>query len=201
MKKSKPAIVVIAGPNGAGKSTSAPQLLAELMGVTEFVNADTIASGLSAFEPEKAAIAAGRIMLARLKELAGQRINFAFETTLASRSFAPWLKELTTNDAYHLHLVYLWLPSPDLAVARVKSRVAMGGHSVPEETIRRRYDKGLDNFFKLYRPLSSSWRFYNAAEAKIKLVASGNRQSPLTLHDSKLWHSIEKGRGNDKKQV
>jgi predicted ABC-type ATPase len=199
MNKLKPAIVVIAGPNGAGKSTSAPQLLDELMGVTEFVNADTIASGLSAFEPEKAAIAAGRIMLTRLKELARQKVNFAFETTLASKSFAPWLKELTANNKYHLHFVYLWLPSPDLAVARVKSRIAMGGHSVPEDTIRRRYDKGLNNFFQLYRPLSCSWRFYNAAGPKIKLIASGNGKSPLTLQDSELWHNIEKGRANDKK--
>jgi predicted ABC-type ATPase len=187
---SHPSVVVIAGPNGAGKSTSAPQLLADLMGVTEFVNADTIASGLSAFEPEKAAVAAGRIMLARLKELAGQGTNFAFETTLASRSFAPWLEHLKVDCKFHLHLVYLWLPSSDLAIARVKSRVATGGHSIPNETIARRYERGLNNFFKLYKPLSNSWRFYNASEAKIQLVAAGG-SAGAKVYDSKIWCDLE----------
>ena len=186
---SHPSVVVIAGPNGAGKSTSAPQLLAELMGVTEFVNADTIASGLSAFEPEKAAVAAGRIMLTRLKELADQEKNFAFETTLASRSFAPWLEQLKIDSKYHLHLVYLWLPSSDLAIARVKSRVATGGHNVPNETIARRFERSLNNFFNLYKPLSNSWRFYNASEAKIQLIASGG-SAGAKISDSKLWNEL-----------
>lgn len=191
MKKHRPIVVVIAGPNGAGKSTSAPQLLSGLMGVNEFVNADTIAIGLSAFEPEKVAITAGRIMLVRIKELAKHKTNFAFETTLASRSFVPWLHELISKNEYHLHLVYLWLPTADLAVARVRSRTAMGGHSVPEDTIRRRYQKGLNNFFKLYRPLSHSWRFYNAAGTKIKLIASGSGETSIKIYDSKLWSGIE----------
>src|SRR5947209_11952925 len=103
-------IVVVAGPNGAGKTTAAPFLLRDALGVREYVNADPIAAGLSAFAPESVAIAAGRVMLARIDELARQRISFGFETTLASRSFAPWLR-LRLADGYAVHLVFLWLAS------------------------------------------------------------------------------------------
>ena len=105
--------------------------------------------GLSAFQPESAAIHAGRVMLERLHYLAKERVDFAFETTLASRSFAHWIAKLKQN-GYTFHLVFLWLPSADFAVARVA-----------EETIRRRYNKGIENFFRLYRPLTDTWRMYD----------------------------------------
>src|SRR2546428_12586241 len=111
----RPSVVVISGPNGAGKSTVAPRVLQGTLAITEFVNADVIARGLSAFNPEGAAVAAGRIMLERLRELAAQRASFAFETTLASRSFAPWIKTLIET-GYEFHLVYVWIASPDLSV-------------------------------------------------------------------------------------
>ena len=122
-------VIVVAGPNGAGKTTAAPQLLRDALAVTEFVNADTIAGGLSAFRPESVSFAAGRIMLARVQELARAGASFAFETTLASRSFAPWLAALR-RDGYRIDLLYLWLESADLAVSRVATRVLMGGHDV-----------------------------------------------------------------------
>jgi predicted ABC-type ATPase len=128
LSEARPSVVVLAGPNGAGKSTTAPALLQGALGVTEFVNADDIARGLSAFNVEGAALAAGRVMLARLRELARQRISFAFETTLASRSFAGWLADLKRN-GYSVHIVFLWLPSAEFAVLRVADRVRMGGHS------------------------------------------------------------------------
>lgn len=111
-------MIVLAGPNGAGKSTIAPALLKGTLGVTEFVNADVIARGLSAFEPERVGIAAGRILLSRLRELAKKQASFAFETTLASRSFAPWVSRLLQN-GYSFHLFFLWLASPGFAVNRV----------------------------------------------------------------------------------
>src|SRR6266516_614036 len=111
-----PNLVVIAGPNGAGKSTVAPTLLRDLLGIDEFVNADVIARGLSAFDPESAAIQAGRIMLQRLRQLAQQRADFAFETTLASRSFAPWIAGLLES-GYVFRLVYLWVESVELCIA------------------------------------------------------------------------------------
>ena len=124
----------------AGKSTSAPSLLRGTLGVAEFVDADTIARGLAGFDPDRAAIPAGRVMLARLRELAGQQVSFAFESTLASRTLAPWLGELVGH-GYRFHLIFLWLPSADFAVDRVADRVRLGGHDVPEATVRRRYPK------------------------------------------------------------
>lgn len=124
MAPTTPNLVVLAGPNGAGKSTAAPMLLRGTLGVTEFVNADVIAQGLSAFAPDRVALSAGRIMLRRLQELARQGVSFAFETTLASRSFAPWIRELAQT-GYQFHLVFLWLPSADFAVQRVADRVRL----------------------------------------------------------------------------
>jgi predicted ABC-type ATPase len=110
--------------------------------VNEFVNADTIAAGLSAFSPEAVAITAGRVMLERVRGLAREGRDFAFETTLASRTFAPWLRKLQ-SEGYTFHLVYLWLPTVELAVARVAERVRRGGHAVAEDIVRRRYDRSL----------------------------------------------------------
>jgi len=154
--RTMPKVVVIAGPNGAGKSTTAPAILRDALKVHEFVNADTIAAGLSAFSPESVALAAGRIMLDRVHELAREGRDFAFETTLASRTFAPWLRGLQAN-GYKFHLVYLCLPTVELAVARVAERVRRGGHAVSEGVIRRRYDRSLDNFFNLYSQFANSW--------------------------------------------
>src|SRR3990167_6621370 len=145
MTTKRPHLIVIAGPNGAGKSTTAPSLLKGMLHVTEFVNADLIAQGLSAFKPEMTAFQAGRIMLERMHYLANKRINFSFETTLASKTFAPWITELREM-GYVFHLVFLWLPSEEFAINRVAERVRMGGHNVPEDTIRRRYHAGLRNF-------------------------------------------------------
>lgn len=131
-----PLVVVLAGPNGAGKSTSAARLLRGALAVDEFVNADTIAQGLSAYRPEAAAVAAGRVMLERLRFLASERRDFAFETTLAGRGYARWLKELRTS-GYRAHLIFLSPPNAGLAVARVRERVKQGGHDVLEEVVRR----------------------------------------------------------------
>ncbi|MBI3468731.1 MAG: AAA family ATPase [Planctomycetes bacterium] len=184
-----PQLVVLAGPNGAGKSTSAAALL-ETLGITEFVNADTIARGLSSANPEQVAISAGRIMLRRLKELADQRADFAFETTLASRSFAPWISQLVQT-GYNFQLVFLWLSSADQAVGRVAQRSKMGGHSVPEQTVRRRYRAGLKNFVKTYRPLATHWRMYdNSGLHKPRLVAVGAGSDTTDVLDSRVWNQI-----------
>jgi predicted ABC-type ATPase len=194
MAIAKPNVVVIAGPNGAGKSTIAPRVLRGTLQVSEFVNADVIARGLSAFEPENVAISAGRIMLTRLKELAAARESFAFETTLASRSFAPWIAGLR-KEGYRFHLVYIWLRSPDIAVGRVAVRVQMGGHHVPEETIRRRYFGGLENFFELYRPITDTWRCYDrSAGPESILVATGRGTHYERIYERKTWKDISASR-------
>jgi predicted ABC-type ATPase len=123
--ETNPNIIVIAGPNGAGKSTTAPVLLKETFATTEFVNADVIAQGLSGFAPENVALEAGRVMLGHLHHLASERKSFAFETTLASRSFAPWIRK-EKDKGYRFILIFLYLHSADLAVQRVKERVQVG---------------------------------------------------------------------------
>jgi len=188
--ETRPSVVVLAGPNGAGKSTVAPALLHGALAVNEFVNADVIASGLSAFDPESAAIAAGRVMLSRIRELASQRVNFAFETTLASRTFAPWLRQLVTS-GYSAHLVFLWLPSADFAVDRVAERVRTGGHNVPPETVRRRYAAGLRNFFQLYEPLVSGWVLYDSSGPVPRPVAEGLASHPPTVYDRDVWAAAQ----------
>jgi len=185
----RPHIVVLGGPNGAGKSTTAPALLRGQLGVDEFVNADTIARGLSAFAPERAAIDAGRVMLRRLDQLAAQQRSFAFETTLASRTFAPRLARWA-KAGYCVHVVFLWLPSADLALARVRERVLLGGHDVPVETVRRRYARGLRNFFSLYRELATTWRFYDNSKPRLRLVARGERTGHLVVSAPALWSEI-----------
>jgi predicted ABC-type ATPase len=128
MARKKPSIIILAGPNDAGKSSAAPGLLRGKLRVTEFVNADVIARGLSAFEPEAVAITAGKMMLSRLRELAALHRSFAFETTLASRTFAPWIAGLM-EEGFELHLIFLWLPSAEAAIDRVRARIRDGGHA------------------------------------------------------------------------
>jgi predicted ABC-type ATPase len=166
-----PLAVVIAGPNGAGKSTTAPRLLRDALAVSEFVNADAIAAGLSAFRPESVAMAAGRVMLARLGELAREHVSFAFETTLASRGFAAWLE-------------------------RVAERVGLGGHDVPESVIRRRFAAGLRNLFTLYLPLVDRWRELDNSEATgPRLIASGRAELEPEVMDPDAWRALlEKSR-------
>lgn len=142
MIASAPQCVVIAGPNGAGKSSAAPELLKDAAGVSTFVNADVIAQGLAAFRPEDVAVAAGRIMLSRIAGLVEAGEDFAFETTLSGRSVERLLAR-ATGRGYRVHVCYIWLPSAEMAVARVAQRVAAGGHHVPENVVRRRFRRSL----------------------------------------------------------
>lgn len=193
-----PHVIVIAGANGAGKSTVAPFLLHDKLGVSEFVNADTLAQGLSAFAPEKAAATAGKIMLSRLNELAEAGKDFAFETTLSTRSFVLRLQKMREN-GYKFKLVFLWLASSELAVSRVAQRVLQGGHDIPEETITRRYEKGLHNFFKLYQPIADSWYFYdNSNIADLKLIAKGKSNKIEKVFNEKIWQDLTKKYGKEK---
>lgn len=182
--------MILGGPNGAGKSTAAPSLLRDTLAVTEFVNADTIARGLSAFDPDAVAITAGRFMLARLDALEGARADFAVETTLASRSLATRIERLR-DAGYRVHVVFLWLPSADMAVARVRERVRSGGHGVPAPTVRRRYARGLRNFFDLYAPLGDSWRLYdNSLPTAYRLVADGRLDGGPEIRDEATWQVV-----------
>jgi len=182
-----PSVVVLGGPNGAGKSTAAPRLLRGALRVDEFVNADTLAQGLSAFRPEAAAIEAARVMLKRFGELADAGRSFACESTLASVTLVSHLLEWRSV-GYRIHVVYLWLPSVELALARVKLRVKGGGHDVPADTVRRRFERGRANFFERYLPIADRWRLYDAAPAGgPRLIATGQRSGHRRILDRDLW--------------
>jgi len=151
-----PYVVAIAGPNGAGKTTIATTVLSEMLGITQYVNADTIARGLSEFDPESVAIEAGRQNLRRLEELASAGESFAFETTLSGKSYAARIKRWKAAGCKFL-LFFYWLPDVEIAVERVAERVQSGGHNIPEAVIRQRYERGIANFFEIYRPLAEAW--------------------------------------------
>ncbi|MHB2019713.1 MAG: AAA family ATPase [Candidatus Xenobia bacterium] len=192
-----PHIIVIAGPNGAGKSTSAPDLLRDTLHLVDYVNADAIAQGLSGFRPDRAATAAGRIAVERLHHLAARRESFAFESTLAGSGLAAFIARARTT-GYVFNLTFLWLRDPDTAVARVADRVRRGGHDVPEATIRRRYSRGLTNFFKLYQPLADHWVFYdNSVPPLPRLVAVGRPKEVVAVHDSEVWETASAGRSRE----
>ncbi len=187
MESKQPHVIILAGPNGAGKSTTAPVLLRDTFAVDEFVNADAIAQGLSAFAPESAALEAGKIMLRRLRELAQRRSNFAFETTLASRSFAPWLAKLR-DTGYRVHLLFLTLPDVQSAQDRVAVRVKLGGHSIPDDIVQRRFRAGLRNLFQLYMPIVTSWKILdNSVPGHPLDVAEGNGYNQVVVTNP-VWY-------------
>jgi predicted ABC-type ATPase len=153
-------IIIIAGPNGAGKTTFAREFLPQEAHCPDFINADLIAAGLSPFNPEAAALRAGRVMLEEIASRVAQRRGFAFETTLSGRAYARQIPAWRAQ-GYHVKLVCLSLHSAEMAVARVSARVAQGGHSIPDEVIRRRFDTGLRNFHGLYKRLVNAWVLYD----------------------------------------
>ena len=165
-------------------------ILPEILDCREFVNADEIARGLSPFQPEAVSFQAGRIMLHRIKELLKEGKDFAFETTLSTKSYVPFIthaKEL----GYTIVLIYFWLESVDLAKNRVVERVKGGGHSIPEATIERRYYRGLRNFFKLYQSLSDSWIMYDNSKELPTPLAKGNGIIISKVYNHDIWKIIE----------
>lgn len=183
-----PLVVVVAGPNGAGKTTLAEAIVLQGYGITEFVNADTIARGLSEYGPEEVAFAAGRLMLERLDELAREGADFAFETTLASRSFAPWLGRRKA-EGYSFHLHYVFVDDPEISINRVAKRVAAGGHHVPDDVVRRRWGRSVANFWELYVPLADETLVYTNVDRHRHLayLSEGNE----TVYDEQVWSQLK----------
>jgi len=186
-----PEIFVLGGPNGAGKTTTAQVLLPESLSVQHFVNADLIAKGLSPFNPEATVFVSGRLMLDRVHGLRNHRETFAFETTLASRTWVPFLRESRAM-GYLVHVIYIWLRSPELAVARVEERVRNGGHSIPPKTIRRRYARGLKNFFSMYQPLADTWIVCDNSGEGLRTVTYGKQAGAMTMIDQERFELIQK---------
>lgn len=179
-----PRVHVIGGPNGAGKSTTARLLMVDALENSTFVNADVVAQGLTGFTPAEADFEASRIMLERLHQLAQRRESFAFESTLAARSYGPWLAQLKSQ-GYQVHVTYVWVASPEIAVARVQARTLAGGHAIVEEVVRRRYVRSAHNLLATYVPLANSWEAYDNSltDAGPSLIARqlpGGETEPLS---------------------
>ena len=168
--------------------TAAFTLLPGLLACREFVNADEIARGLSPFQPETVSIQAGRLMLGRLRELLAVGETFALETTLATRHYLRFVQEAQAA-GYFVRLLFFWLNSPDLAVERVQARVREGGHSIPESVIRRRYEGGLQQFFKAYRSAVDSWSFVDNSAGTGLPVAVSNGSGVIVSNPS-IWCSL-----------
>jgi predicted ABC-type ATPase len=166
----RPNVYIVAGPNGAGKSTFARLFLPDYADCKEFVNADLIAAGLSPFKPESLAIQAGKLMLERIETLSRSGVDFGFETTLAGRNYMPLFQKLRDQN-YRLHLFFLWLSSPDLALGRIRERVLAGGHLVSEEVVLRRYSRGLWNLFHRYDPVFDTCLIFDNSGAHPRLVS------------------------------
>jgi len=183
-------LFVIGGPNGAGKTTSAYTLMPELIHCDEYVNADSIAASLSPFKPESTAMQAGRLMLSRIHELSKLKVNFAFETTMASRSFVNLLKKCK-DSGYRINLLYFWVKTPELAKQRVQMRVKSGGHSIPLDVIERRYHRSMSNFINLYLPYADRWLVVDNSETQPFLVAQKYLQSTeIEIYNQDIWQQF-----------
>lgn len=176
---SNPILYIIAGPNGAGKTTASMSILPILLECEEFVNADEIAKGLSPFKPEDMAIKAGKLMLERINSLLNQKITFAIETTLSTRSYLNLISQ-AKEMGYTVQLLFFWLDSPEIALNRVKKRVSEGGHDIPTEVIYRRYKRGISNFFDLFIQKVDYWALYD------------NNLETVLIADSNGYLDIEK---------
>ena len=160
------------------------------MRIPVFTNADAIARGLNAFDPESEAVQAGRVMLTHMHAMVAARRSFAFETTLAARTYARWLGELK-QAGYAVHLFYYWLESPDTAIGRVAERVRSGGHFVPDETIRRRYTRSVRNFLELYRPIVTTWQVRDNTYGESRLIAFNNSYFDTIVEEDR-WELFQR---------
>ncbi|MBX3399074.1 MAG: AAA family ATPase [Gemmataceae bacterium] len=185
-----PRVAVLAGINGAGKTTASKEVLTSVLKIPTFVNADIIARGLNGLNPEGVAIRAGRIMLQQLDDLAAAKEDFAFETTLAARTYASWLGDLRVA-GYEVYLYYYWLSSPELAIQRIASRVRSGGHFVPDATVRQRYSRSVRNFFDLYREHADYWEVYDNSYGQRELIAIGSIDDEL-IGDEAIWDAFKR---------
>lgn len=182
-------LYIISGCNVAGKTTASYSLLPEMLNCTQFVNSDEFAKGLSPFHPEKASIQASRYMLMKFKYLLERQQDFAIETTLATRTLLK-MAQKAQKAGYTVTLLYFWLNSPELAVERVRARVEAGGHDIPEETIRRRYQVGIDYFFHYYAPMCERWILADNSQIPFRVIAQGTKDEVISINDEATYTKI-----------
>ncbi len=167
-------IIILAGPNGVGKTTFAREYLVKEAHCPDFVNVDLIAAGLSPFDPDRAAIRAGRIMLSEIERRVRKGESFAFETTLSGPGYARMISRWRSA-GYRVKLIFLSLPNAELAIARVAARVAQGGHHVANAVVRRRFHAGLSNFEDIYKDLVDKWEWYDNSGNVPRLISEEGR--------------------------
>lgn len=185
-----PRLYIISGCNGAGKTTASYSLLPEMLDCREFVNSDEFAKGLSPFDPSKAAIQASKYMIMKFRYLLKRQMDFAVETTLATRTLLKTVR-MAQDAGYTVTLLYFWLNSPELAVERVKARVEAGGHDIPEETIRRRYNVGIYYFFNSYAPICERWIMADNSQAPFRVIAEGSKKDIINIRDEETYRTIK----------
>ncbi len=194
-----PRLYIISGCNGAGKTTASYSLLPEMLDCREFVNSDEFAKGLSPFDPSQASIQASRYMIMKIRYLLKKQKDFAVETTLATRTLLKTVR-MAQEAGYTVTLLYLWLNSPDLAVQRVRARVGAGGHDIPEETIRRRYNVGIYYFFNSYSPICERWILADNSQIPFRVIADGSKTDIVNIKDEETYRKI-KAIADDRKKI
>jgi predicted ABC-type ATPase len=183
-----PNVYIIAGPNGAGKTTFAVEFLPAYADCKNFVNADLIAQGVSPFSPERAAIRAGKLMLEEIETFARRGADFGFETTLSGLAHLKLIRRLKKR-RYRINIFYLWIPSADAALSRVRERVSRGGHNIAEAVVRRRFDRSIRNFLIQYRKLADSWILFDNS-GKAPATIAFEKGSSLRKIDEVLFDRL-----------
>lgn len=157
---------------------------------SEFVNSDEFAKGLSPFDPSKASIQASKYMLLKIRYLLRKQSDFAIETTLATRTLLKTVK-MAQAAGYSVTLLYFWLRTPEMAIERVKARVAAGGHDIPEDTIVRRYHVGIDYFFHQYAPICERWILADNSQIPFRVIAEGSKTDVINVKDEETFLKIK----------
>jgi len=194
-KNARSNLYIIAGPNGAGKTTFARRFLPDYARCFEFVNVDLIAGGLSPFNPERAALKAGRIMLEQIHSLAKRGVDFGFESTLSGKTYVRFLRGMKRG-GYSIHIFFLWINDVELGLERIKLRARNGGHAIPEATVRRRFGRSLANFLRVYKPLADSWTIFDNSGDVPKMIAF-KELGKIEILDPDLFNNLLKYKRNE----
>ena len=180
---------IISGCNGSGKTTASYTLLPELLECREYVNSDEFAKSLSPFSPSEASVRASRYMLMKINYLMDRDETFSIETTLATRSLMTIIRKARER-GYEITILYFWLSSPQLAIERVRKRVAAGGHHIPDDVVKRRYYMGLNYLFSQYIPACDHWILADNSTPPFKVIAQGASEESTIIRDPQRYDIV-----------
>lgn len=184
-------LYIIAGANGSGKTTFARVFLPKYAKCNRFVNPDLIAQGLSPFDPQHVALRAGRLVLEQIHRYMADGLDFAFESTLSGKTYQAVIRTARRR-GYRVHIFFLWIPSPTLALARIADRVAEGGHDVPERDVRRRFRRTLNNLVTEYRALADAVFFFDNSGPEPFLIFK-EQDGRISIRDKERYTLVMKG--------